>query len=281
MRKAPERSGAFLFLGSDGEVEAAISLAHFTLGVGGRVNEKGVVIMTDITLDIQSARLRSTFGTGYGVASDGKWSLTFEVKLAGHDRLELGTGEKSDEIAMHLTFRETKPQLVDRATERTKDVTDAFSHEGDIVCGTVSYHPERNSKHGLDGHPASILFDIYTPPDVMASMLCFAENGRFVKSVTVDVRGMEYGWAPDGSMKKWADNADNKFLPIVNVDYLLPLLEEPEPDYDDDETKAKRAPKTAVGADLVPLMREMLKFQKWALYALAIIASAVVFSKWR
>lgn len=243
--------------------------------------------MPNIILDVQSAILRSKFGTDYGVAGDGKWSLTFKVKLAGRESLELGTGEelgrfgKANEIDMHLTFRETKPELVEWATERTKDVKDTFSHEGDIVCGTVSYHAEWQSKDGLDGHPASILFDIYTPPDVLASMVRFAENGRFVKSVTVEMRGMEYGWAPDGSVKKWPHNADNKFLPIVNVNYELPLLEEPEPDYDDDETKAQRAPQTAVGADLAPLMREMLKFQKWALYALAIIAGAAIWMRFR
>lgn len=247
--------------------------------------------MTNITLDIQSAVLRSKFGTDYGVAGDGKWSLTFKVELSGHESIELGTGEelgirakargKPARIEMHLTFRETEPELVEWATERTKDVEDTFKQEADVVWGTVSYHAEWNSRDGLDGHPASILFDIYTPPDVMASMLRFAENGRFVKSVTVEMRGMEYGWAPDGSIKKWADNADNKILPIVNVNYELPLLEEPEPDYDDDETKAQRAPQTAVGADLAPLMREMLKYQKWALYALAIIAGAAIWFRWR
>ncbi|MFC3077812.1 hypothetical protein ACFODL_06900 [Phenylobacterium terrae] len=223
----------------------------------------------------------------YGVVADGKWSLSCKVGLAWPERLELGTGEeigklgKSDDFDMHLTFRHANPDLVEWATERTKDVKDTFSHEDDIVCGTMSYHREWNSKDGLDGRPASILFDLYTPHEVMTSMVRFAENGRFVKSLTLEVRGLEYGWAPDGSIKKWADNADNKMLPVVNVSYELPLLEEPEPDYDDDETKAHRVPQTAVGADLAPLMREMLKFQKWALYALAIIAGAALWMRLR
>lgn len=243
--------------------------------------------MPNLRLDVHSARLSSKFGTDYGVSGDGKWSLTFKVKLAGRDSLELGTGEelggfgKSDEIDLRLTFRETKPELVDWATERTKDVKDTFANEGDVVCGTLSYHAEWSSKDGLEHSPASILIDIYTPPDVMASLVRFAENGRFVKLVSVEVRGMEYGWAPDGSIKKWADNADNKFLPIVNVNYELPLLEEPEPDYHDDEGKAQRAPQTPVGADLAPLLREILKFQRWALYALAIIAGAAIWMRWR
>lgn len=240
--------------------------------------------MPNLRLDVQSARLSSQFGTDYGVAGDGKWALNLKVKLAGRERLELGTGEelgglgKPDEIDLHLSFRETKPELVEWANERTKDVEDTLSREGDTVCGTVSYHAEWQSKDGLEGHPASISFDIYTPPDVMASLVRFAENGRFVKSVTVEVDGMEYGWAPDGSMKKWARNADNKFLPILSVNYELPLLEVPALDYDDDETTAL-VPQTAVGADLAPLMREMLKFQKWALYALAIIAAAAIWMR--
>jgi hypothetical protein len=243
--------------------------------------------MPSITLDIQSAKLTSKFGTDYGVAGDGKWALSGKVKLMFHERLELGTGEEigklgpGGEFDMHLTFRDTKPELVEWVTGRTAAVEDTFKDDRDIVCGAVSYHAEWNSKDGLERNPASILIDLFTPPEVMASLVRFAENGRFVKRVTVEVRGMDYGWAPDGSIKKWPNNAEQKMLPVVNVSYELPLLEEPEPDYADDETKVKRASLTPVGADLAPLLRESMKFQKWGLYALAIIAGALVLKGWR
>ncbi|WP_168074249.1 hypothetical protein [Caulobacter sp. SSI4214] len=243
--------------------------------------------MPSIKLNVLSAKLTSTFGVGYGVAGDGKWALVFSVKPAFPDQLELGTGEEigklgpSGEFDMRLTFRNTEPELVEWATERTKGVKDTFRSDEDIVCGTMSYHAEWSSKDGLESTPASIVFDLYTPSEVMASLVRFAESGRFVKQISIEVRGLEYGWAPDGSVKKWADNTDQKMLPVVNVSYELPLLEIPEPDYDDDETKARRAPQTSVGADLAPLLRESMKLQRWALYALAIIAGAVALKGWR
>lgn len=238
--------------------------------------------MANITLEVQSAKLTSTFGSGPGGAShEGKWTITSDVKLHWPERLELGTGEdigrpgRPAEIEMHLTFRATKPELVEWATERTKGVDDTFKSDEDIVCGTASYHAEWSSRDGLDHTPASILFDIYTPPDVMASLVRFAENGRFVKQVTVEVRGMDYGYAPDGSEKRWPDNADNKMLPIVNVSYDLPLLERPEDEPEPGE------PTTPVGADLVPVLKETLKWLKGAVWLLAAIAGALVFKGWR
>lgn len=237
--------------------------------------------MANITLEVQSAKLTSMFGSGPGGAShDGKWTITSVVKLNWPERLELGTGEdigrlgKPAEIEMHLTFRATKPELVEWATERTKGVDDTFKSDDDSVCGTASYHAEWNSRDGLDQSPASILFDIYTPSDVMASLVRFAENGRFVKQVTVEVRGMDYGYAPDGSEKRWPDNADNKMLPIVNVSYDLPLLERPEDEPEPGE------PTTPVGADLAPVLKETLKWLKGAVWLLAAIAGSVVLAKW-
>jgi hypothetical protein len=229
-----------------------------------------------ITLDVRSAKLASKFGSDYGVLHEGKWSITSAVNLHWPERLELGTGEDigrpgtPDAVAMHLTFRDTKPELVEWAADRTKDVADTFKSEDDIVCGTVSYHAEWNSRDGLRHNPATILFDIYTPPDVMASLVRFAENGRFVNWVSVEVRGMDYGWAPDGSVKKWPDNADAKLLPIVNVSYDLALLERP------NEEREPGEPATPIGADLTPVLKDILKWLKGAVWLLSAIAGAVV-----
>lgn len=231
--------------------------------------------MPSITLDVRSAKLVSKFGSDYGVAHDGRWAITFAVKLPWRERLELGTGEKPDELDMRLTFHGVDSELVEWATERTKDIEDTFKSDRDKLCGTVSYHKAWEDPDGLHGSPASILFDIYTPPDVMASMVRFAENGRFVKSVTVELRGMKYGYAPDGSEKRWPDNADDKMLPIVNVSYDLPLLEQPEEEPEPGE------PTTPVGADLAPVLKETLKWLKGAVWLLAAIAGSVVFAKWR
>jgi hypothetical protein len=230
--------------------------------------------MTSITLEVQSAKLTSDFGDA-GMGRHGKWVLTGTVKLPRRERLELGTGEKASELQMHLTFRDTDAKLVEWATERTKDVEDTFKSDDDAVCGTVTYHEAWEDRHGLDGGPASIIFYVFTPEDVMASLIRFAESGRFLKRVTVDVRGMEYGYAPDGSEKKWLNNADNKMLPIVAVSYELPLHDEPE------DERSPGEPTTPVGADLAPILHETLKWLKGAVWLLAAIAGALVVSKWR
>lgn len=227
--------------------------------------------MPSITLDVQAAKLVSKFGSGYGVSDDGKWSITFDVRLPWPERLELGTGEEPGELDMRLTFQVVDAELVEWATGLTKDIEDTLkSSDRDKLCGTVSYQKAWEERGGIYRRPAIILFHIHTPPDVMASMVRFAENGRFVKTVTVDVRGMTYGYAPDGSEKRWPDNADRNMLPIVNVSYALTLLEQP------DEKPDPGEPNTPVGADLVPVLKETLKWLKGAVWLLAAIAGALV-----
>jgi hypothetical protein len=224
--------------------------------------------MLSITLEVLSAKLVSKFGTRDGLSEDGKWAITFSVKLPWRERLELGTGEKPEELDMHLTFRGVDSDLVEWANERTKNVEDTIESDRGKLCGTVSYHSAWQDSDGLYGSPASILFDVYTPPDVMAAMVRFAENGRFVKSVTVELVGMKYGYLEE---KQWPDNADGKMLPIVSVSYDLPLLERPEDEPEPGE------PTTPVGADLAPVLKETLKWLKGTVWLLAAIAVAVVF----
>jgi len=238
--------------------------------------------MANITLEVQSAKLTSMFGSGPGAESHGgKWSIISEVRLHWHERLELGTREECGRtgspaaIQMRVTFRPTKPELVGWATEVTKTVDDAFRRDDDTVCGTVSYHAEWPGRDGIDYSPASISFDIFTPPDVLASLVRFAENGRFVKRFTIEVRGMAYGRTPDGREKRWPDNAGNSILPIVRVHYDLPLAEPP------DDVPEPGEPTTPVGADLAPVLKETLKWLKGAVWLLAAIAGAVLFAGWR
>jgi hypothetical protein len=85
---------------------------------------------------------------------------------------------------------------------------------------------------------------------------------------------MDYGYAPDGSEKRWLDNSDERMLPIVNVNYDLPLLELPEQEPQPGEAK------TSVGADLAPILKETLKWMKGAVWLLAIIAGVAVWMRW-
>lgn len=234
-------------------------------------------ITPSITLEVGSVLLSSRFGTTFDKLHSGKWTFIFKVNLPRGETLVLATGEKAEEIEMSVSLRETAKEFVDWASERTKDLRDAK----DEVCGLLRYGEEYTSQTFGDHTPASLMFDMWAPSEVMQSLVAFAQQGRHITEIRLDVAGLEYGWDPDGREKKWANSKEASILPVVNMTYTLPILEEPEPDYSDDETKVARVPITPVGADLAPLLRETLKFQKWALYALAIIAGALVFKGWR
>lgn len=237
--------------------------------------------MAGITLDVVSAKLTSGFGSEHGIDRDGAWIIATGVKLAWRERLELGTGEKPSEMNWRLSFRETNDDLIEWAKERTKGIEGHLGEDKEGLTGILQYNPAWVDRDGFGGTDASLSFDIFTPAHVLALLLRFAEQGRYPTEINVEVRGLDYGHAPDGSEKKWLNNAEQKMLPIISVSYELPLLEVPEPDYADDETKAKREPRTPVGIDLAPLLRELLKMQKWALLLLGAIAGAVVLKGWR
>jgi len=71
------------------------------------------------------------------------------------------------------------------------------------------------------------------------------------------------------------NNAEQTILPIINLRYDLPVLEGPA-----DEDREPGDAKTAVGNDLVPLLKETLKWTKGAVFLLAIIAGVALFLRW-
>lgn len=180
-----------------------------------------------------------------------------------------------------LSFRETSDDLIEWAKERTKGVEGHLGQDKESLTGILQYNPAWVDRDGFGGTDASLSFDIFTPAHVLASLVRFAEQGRYPTEINVEVRGLDYGYAPDGSEKKWLNNAEQTILPIISVHYGLPLLEVPEPDYADDETKAKREPLTPVGADLAPTLKEILKWTKGAVFLLSLIAGVALFLRWQ
>lgn len=227
--------------------------------------------MVSITLEVLTAKLTSSFGERFGVGRYGKWVLSGVVKLPRRERLELGTGEKVSELQMVLAFLETDAERLEWVTNRTKDVESTFERDNKAVCGSVTYHKARGDPDGFDGQPASLLFNVFAPPDVMASLIRFAEGGRFPKIVTLEVHGMEYGYAPDGSMKRWLNNSEVKMLPVLAVNYELPLNGEADGERSPDE------PSTRLG----PIPNETLRWVKGAVWILVAISCVIVFKNWR
>jgi len=230
-----------------------------------------------VTLDVKSVLLTSCFGAIYDALHSGKWSFNFKVTLPRRDSIVLATGEQPSDMEMNVYLRETAAEFVDWATERTKGYLKEEAH----ICGLLRYSEAYTSKSF--GHsPASLMFEVWAPKEVIDSLVGFAQQGRHITQIHCDVAGLEYGWDPDGREKKWDnDSKEKSLLPIVNMTYTIPILEEPEPDYaENDEERARKVSQTPVGADLAPLLRESMKFQKWAFWLLAVIAGAVAFRGW-
>ena len=136
--------------------------------------------MSSITLEVQSAKLTSEFGSISGKLRAGKWSLNLKVRLPFRESLELGTGEKPNERDMRLIIRETSQDDITYVSEKTKAVEDIFRGKDNIPIGTMLYIPAWADS---DGHnaPASIFYEVYAPAEVMASLVRFTEQGRFPK----------------------------------------------------------------------------------------------------
>jgi hypothetical protein len=233
--------------------------------------------MALITVEVTAARMVA----GFGSAEDPRWRIILEVKPKWPTRLKLGTGEEvgrlvePGQVVMTVTLKEFDERYIEWVTERTKDVKGRDFEDSDApVIGSMHFHPEWEGRFSDDGRPASIGFDTHTPKDVMASMIRFAEQGRFIREMTFGVRGLSYDGRPDGSGVEWPENEKVRILPVVSVSYLLPLVEvledNPEPG----------APKTPVGADLVPLLREILVWVKravWVLVGIVLLMSVINF----
>jgi hypothetical protein len=212
--------------------------------------------MARFTLEVTSARLLA----GFGVPEDPSWRILLNVKPKWPKRLKLGTGEMiggtaaPSQFEMKLTLREAVESTIAWASERTMDVRgrDDLSPEAPPV-GIMQFNSGWASRSLDTAHPASVTFDAFVPREVMASMIRFAESGRFINDITVEVRGLEYGSRSDRDIE-WPDNDTVHILPVTAISYFLPLIEEP-----DDEPGV---PKTPVGADLAPLLKDILQWVK-------------------
>src|SRR5918992_2890614 len=59
-------------------------------------------------------------------------------------------------------------------------------------------------------------------PDTFASLLEVMQTGRFPDWLSVRVKGLSYGWEPDGSGKEW-DIGQTRHAPVLEVAFRLPL----------------------------------------------------------
>lgn len=233
--------------------------------------------MAYITLDLMCARLVAGFGNSE-ISSDSRWRIILDAKPQWPTRLKLGTGEEigwlaePEQISMNVTFMEGDEGNIAWATKRTKDVgVDDWDKADAPVLGVMRFSPgsEGTRGDGFVGSGPTISFQIYTPREVLDSMVRFAESGRFITEVTFRVRGLNYDGRPDGTGKTWLDNDTLPILPVIGASYVLPLAgkveDQPEPG----------APKTLVGADLTPILKDILTWVKnaiWVVIGMGLLA---------
>ncbi len=222
-----------------------------------------------IRLEVTSAHLQAGFGEG-GIGDDPNWRIVLEVKPKWPEQLQLATGEEigwlaeEGQLAMSLTFKEADEGEVAWTKERTKDLSlEAWESEA-LAIGRATYLMR-------EGLPSSIILVAYTPKNVLASMVRFAEHGRYITEATVELTGLAYGGRPDGSLKKWPNNDRHGTLPMIGVSYRWPLQQDMQ---DEVETGG---PRTPAGTALLPLLSDILKEIKrgvlvlWGIILLAVI----------
>lgn len=156
-----------------------------------------------------------TFSRGGFVSSQG-WYLSFDAGLARAwtQDVELTSSEKFADLAGHVGFVDA-------------DAREPNYDEHDV--GTLSYH--EGSDDMFYGSPAAFYVTLRMPRADLDQLIATVANGPLLRSLNIDVPGLEYGWAPDGSKKKW-DNITSPSLPLESFRLFFgePEEEEIEPD---------------------------------------------------
>lgn len=156
-----------------------------------------------------------TFSRGRSVNSQG-WYLSFDAGLARAwtQEVELTSEEKFADLAGHVGFID--------ADAREPD------YEGHDV-GTLSYH--KGSDDTFGGSPSAFYVTLRMRRADLDQLIATVANGPWLRGLNIEVPGLQYGWAPDGSDKKW-DNVTNPCLPLESFRLFFgePEEEEIEPD---------------------------------------------------
>ena len=91
------------------------------------------------------------------------------------------------------------------------------------AIGFLKYWAERQSAD--DHSPEACNVSVALKPEIFDTLLTALQNGRLPKAIHIDVKGLEYGWEPDGSGIVWNVEAADA-LPIVEARFNVPLSAE-------------------------------------------------------
>jgi len=135
-------------------------------------------------------------GNSYG--GRGGWRLSFEGVLA-------------DSLSHHVDLTTEEKEFSNLAGTVAFEEADGKEPCEGFVKDALTYWKAINDS--LDPQPASWLATIHMPSKDLQRLLKTIADSLPLRSVNIDADGLEFGWEPDGSGKKW-DNAATPALAI-------------------------------------------------------------------
>lgn len=144
------------------------------------------------------------------------WQLSFDLAIRNRylEEVELTTPERFDELEGRLYLQSDEAEAQE-------------GHEKGIIYFSKAMQGSDYSRE------ASYSVTLRLPPNELASAVSNIVAGFPLSSISVDSEQLDYGWAPDGSMSKW----DNEAKPLLPVDGFSLYFGHPDRDLDDEATK--------------------------------------------
>lgn len=91
------------------------------------------------------------------------------------------------------------------------------------AIGILKYWPEHQSAD--DHSPETCQVSVALKPDFFGTLVAALQDGRLPKYIDIGVKGLEYGWEPDGSSCVWNVETTDA-LPIIEIKFNVPLSAE-------------------------------------------------------
>lgn len=150
--------------------------------------------------------------------------LFYSARLGPDNYIKLSTGKNLEDLKGSISvFPETGDTLPGSPDE--KDPYTESEKKSPKVIGRIIYVP--TYRHDGMSVPPSYEIQTIVPKISFDELLMAAHRGRLPSSIYIEVDGMEYGSAPDGSEKKW-DNKTLSRLNVTSIDFLVPLVITPQ-----------------------------------------------------
>lgn len=195
------------------------------------------------------------YNTGRGPSG---WQMSYETRLRRwHEEVELSTGGKLSEMTGQLFLRASE--------ERDDEVVATLYHLPEYPGGADQFIAHSDESYSVEF--------VLSPDEVMA--LIGAERiGRGAIGASISVEKLTYGYAPDGSQKKW-DNANDPHLPVKGATFTFGP--EPEPEREPDEPPPP--PKNTVEFTLRAIHNDLKQWGMWIVVILGLIAISILWKR--